>query len=290
VSIEPTVALPGQPRTIVVTGGGGQLAQALARRGVAERVICLSRRQLDVSQPEAVATIADLRPDLVVNAAAFTDVDRCEDAEQLAYAVNGLGARHAALGAEAAGATLIQVSTDYVFDGAKGQPYVEDDPTHPLSVYGASKLAGEVEARRHCTRAFVARTAWLFGHGADNFVRRLLARAKDHAQLKIVRTQVGSPTYCDDLADALLALGRTEAYGTYHLVNEGHCARDVFARTILRLGGAAGVEVEGVDHFPARAVRPGYAPLFNRAAARLGILLPHWEDALARYLATPEPA
>lgn len=278
---------PERRLRVVVTGGEGQLGLALARRGAALELHCLPRRELDVSQPQAAQTIAALVPDLVVNAAAFTDVDRCEDEEQRAFAVNALGARHVAQGAEAAGAALVQVSTDYVFDGAKGQPYVEDDDPHPLSVYGASKLVGEVEARLHCRRAFIARTSWLFGHGGDNFVRRLLARAKEQHQFRFVRTQVGSPTYCDDLADAILALGRTAAYGDYHLVNEGHCSRDNFARRILDLGGFGDAVVEGVDHFPAKARRPDYAPLVNRAAARLGIVLPHWEDALQRYLRGP---
>ena len=284
---ETGAAGPARRLRVVVTGGDGQLGQALARRGAAYDLHCLPRRDLDVSRPEAAAAIAALAPDLVVNAAAFTDVDRCEDEEQLAFTVNALGARYVAQGAEEAGAALVQVSTDYVFDGEKGEPYVEDDATHPLSVYGASKLAGEVEARRHCRRVFVARTAWLFGHGGDNFVRRLLARAKEQRQFRFVRTQVGSPTYCDDLADAILALGHTQAYGDYHLVNEGHCSRDSFARRILDLGGFRDAVVEGVDHFPAKACRPDFAPLLNRAAARLGIVLPHWEDALLRYLRGP---
>lgn len=289
VSKEPTAAPDGRPLTIVVTGGRGQLGQALARRGAAHRILCLGSEQLDITSAAAPAAIADLRPDLVINAAALTDVDRCETEAALAYAVNDDGARHAALGAEAAGAALVQVSTDYVFDGRKGEPYVEDDAPQPLSVYGASKLAGEIAARERCSRTFVARTAWLFGHGKDNFVRRVLARAKEQRHFRIVHSQVGSPTFCDDLADAILALGLTQAYGTYHLVNEGQCARDAFARAILRLGGVEGVEVEGVDDFPAAARRPTFAPLRNRAGARLGIVLPPWEDALARYLAA-DPA
>jgi dTDP-4-dehydrorhamnose reductase len=271
---------------ILITGGRGQLGRAFASLAGQHELMVMGRRDLDVSKLEARDRVAELRPDLVVNAAAYTDVDGCEADPDRAYRINALGARNLALGSEKAGAALVQVSTDYVFDGRKGEPYSEFDETAPISVYGASKRAGEIEAARICRRTFVARTAWLFGAGGSNFVTRMLELAEERPQLEVVQNEVGCPTHCADLARAILALAETDAYGTYHLVSEGWCSRYAFARAILDAAGKPDYPIIPVDHFSRSAATPAFAPLRNFSAAELGIRLPAWQDALANFLAS----
>lgn len=271
---------------ILIAGGSGQLGRAIARRaGDEHEVLPLGRAALDVADVACVEIIAGHRPDLVINAAAMTDVDGCEKDPDEAYRVNALGARNAALGAERAGAALLHVSTDFVFDGRKGAPYWEFDATNPISVYGASKEAGEALVRQACRRAYVVRTAWLYGLGGRNFVTTILRLAEEGRPMRVVDNEVGNPTFCDDLAEALLALVATGAYGLYHLAGEGACSRFDFALAILEAVGRTEVTVEPVDHFPRVATPPGYAPLRNFAAAELGVRLPPWREGLRRYVA-----
>ena len=269
---------------ILITGGGGQLGRALKRLATQHEVLAPARSELDIAAPAARDLVAAARPDLVINAAACTDVDGCEHDPDLAFRINALGARYVALGAERAGAALVQVSTDFVFDGRKGAPYLEFDATAPLSVYGASKLAGEAAAREACSRSFVARTAWLYGLGGRSFVTSMLDLAERRPRLEVVEHEVGCPTFCDDLAAAILRLVETDVPGTYHLVNDGWCSRHDFARAILDEAGRPDYPIDAVDHFPRVAETPGYAPLRNFAAAELGVVLPGWRDALGRFL------
>lgn len=268
---------------VLITGAHGQLGRALARRAKGHTVLALGRRELDVADLAARDAIAAASPDVVINAAAMTNVDGCENDPDGAYRINALGARNVALGAAAAGADLVQVSTDYVFDGTKTEPYWEFDAPAPTSVYGASKLAGEVLVRAVHARAYIVRSAWLYGLGGSNFVTRILRLADERPQLDVVNTEVGSPTFCDDLAEGILALVQTGAYGTYHLANEGACSRFEFAQAILEEAGRADYPIRPADHFPRRARPPAYAPLRNFAAAELGVRLPPWRDALRRY-------
>jgi len=269
---------------IVITGADGQLGQALVRRADGFDVVALGIQDLDVRDIAARDAVAALRPDVVINCAAITDVDGCETDPDEAFAVNALGARNVALGAAAAGSALVQVSTDYVFDGKKGEAYWEFDLPCPINAYGASKLQGERLASAVCRRVYVARSAWLYGLGGNNFVSRILALAASRPSLTIVDNEFGSPTFCDDLADALLALVGTGAYGTYHLVGDGVCSRYHFARTILDHAGLADYPLTPVDHFPRAARPPAYAPLRNFAAARLGIRLDPWQDGFSRFV------
>jgi len=271
------------PLRIFIAGADGQLGRALRRRAVGHTLICHGRDGLDVADIAARDAIAAAEPDVVVNAAALTDVDGCERDPEAAYRVNALGARNVALGAARAGADLVQISTDYVFDGTKGEAYWEFDRPGPISVYGASKLAGEELAQRVHDRVYIARTAWLYGLGGRNFVTRILNLAADRPSLEVVDTEVGNPTFCDDLADAIVALARTGAYGVHHLVSEGHCSRHAFARAILDLAGRPGYPIAPVPSFPRPARRPGYAPLVNFAAAQVGVRLPPWREGLARF-------
>ncbi len=268
---------------IMIIGAGGQLGRALQRRAVGHTLILHGRDSLDISDLRAREVIAATEPDVVINAAAATDVDGCESNPEAAYRVNALGARNVALGAARAGADLVQISTDFVFDGAKGEPYWEFDRTDPISVYGASKLAGEELVRTVHDRVYIARTAWLYGVGGRSFVTRILELATTRPKLEVVDTEIGNPTFCDDLADAILALVTTGAFGVYHLVNEGACTRHAFARAILALAGRPDYPIHAVDHFSRPARRPANAALRNFAAAELGIRLPPWRDGLARF-------
>ncbi|RIL11429.1 dTDP-4-dehydrorhamnose reductase [bacterium] len=275
---------------ILIVGAGGQLGRALRRRALGRAdlarghgVVACGRGEMDVTDLGVRDAIAAAEPDVVINAAAMTDVDGCERDPDEAFRVNALGARNVALGAALAGADLVHISTDFVFDGGKGDAYWEFDRTAPISVYGASKLAGEEWVGRVHDRVYIARTAWLYGIGGRNFVTRILDLAAERPSLEVVDNEVGNPTFCDDLADAVLALVHTRAYGICHLVNEGACSRHAFARAILDLAGRPDYPIHPVDHYPRLARAPSYAPLRNFAAAQAGVRLPPWQDGLARY-------
>ncbi len=270
---------------ILITGARGQLGTALQRCAGSHTVVALDRASCDVTDVAVAGAIADHHPQLVINAAAMTDVDGCEMQPEAAYRVNGLGARNVALGAARCGAELVQVSTEYVFDGTKGQAYWEFDRPAPISVYGASKLAGEELAFAVHARTYIARTSWLYGLGGEHFVNKILTLTRDRPELSVVDNEVGSPTFCDDLAAAILALAATGAYGIYHLANEGACSRYEFAQAILDIAGRPDYPVQPTHYYRRLARPPAFAPLRNFAAAELGVRLPPWRDALERYLA-----
>ncbi len=268
---------------ILILGADGQLGRAIARRAIGHDVVAAPRTRIDVTRPDASDAVAAVRADVVVNAAAFTDVDRCEREPEAAFGGNAVGAWRAASGAAASGAAFVQVSTDYVFDGRKGAPYVEDDAPAPISVYGASKLAGEHLVRAVQPAHYVVRTAWLYGLGGRGFVQRMLALSGERDRLAVVDNEVGNPTFCDDLADGILALVATGTYGTYHLTNEGSCSRWDLARAALDRAGRRDFPIDRAAAFPRLARPPAYAPLANRAAAALGIRLPAWESGLEAF-------
>jgi dTDP-4-dehydrorhamnose reductase len=276
---------------VLVAGARGQLGRALARAAAraGHEYAGADLPELDVTDRTAVlAWAARQRPDVIVNAAAFTAVDAAEVHEAEALAVNGTAVGHLAEAADAAGALLVQLSTDYVFDGECERPYREDDPVNPLSAYGRTKLEGEraaAGARRH----LVARTAWLFGEGS-NFVGAILRQlAAGREELCVVADQEGCPTYAEDLAGALLALAAGGARGTVHVVNDGSASWYELAREIVRLRGAAARVVPvATAEFPRPARRPRRGVLdAARLSALVGAPLPPWQDALARYLAAP---
>lgn len=275
---------------VVVLGANGQLGRALTRRlpRLGHDILPLGRAEADVADPTVVEAVAALAPDAVVNAAAMTNVDGAERDPATAYRVNGAGAENAARAAARVGAVLVQVSTDYVFDGQGGAPYAEDALTNPISVYGASKLDGERRALAAWDRVQVARTAWLYGLGGRNFVTRIVQLADERGALSVVTTESGNPTFCDDLADAIGRLITLPHYGIFHLVNEGYASRYEFARAILALAGRD-VSITPVESFARAAKPPAFAPLVNARAAALGVTLRPWQDALAAYIAA-EPA
>ena len=224
------------PMKILVTGAGGMLGQDVVR--AAERaeheVRGLARAQLDITDAAAVEqAIADFRPAVVINCAAWTDVDGAEAAEEQATAVNAAGARNVAAAADAVKAKVVYVSTDFVFDGEKSEPYVESDEPAPLSAYGHGKLAGETETAAANARSFIVRSAWLFGAGGRNFVETMLQLAADLGEVLVVRDQVGSPTYTGHLAQGIVRLIEREEYGIHHIAAAGHCSRYEQAREIF---------------------------------------------------------
>lgn len=271
---------------IAITGAGGQLGRALQARLHGEHeVLPLTHAQLDISNLATVLdTIAAFRPAVVLHSAAHTNVDGCETEPEVAYRVNALGTRNVAVAAARAGASLVYVSTNYVFDGAAAEPYHEWSATSPLSHYGASKLAGEGYARDLSGgRYYIVRTAWIYAEEGRNFVRTMLRLAGEGRPLRGVDDQRAQPTYAGDLAIAIAGLITTPAYGHYHLTNAGAATPYDWAREALRLAGKGDVPIEPI---PASAfARPARPPvngrLHNWAGAAIGITLRPWQEALA---------
>jgi len=274
---------------VLITGVHGQLGRALA--GVCtKRGVDFEGRDidtLDVGDAAAVTGwIEGSKPYAVINCAAFTAVDDCESDEHSALRVNGTAVGHIAKACNTVGARLVQISTDYVFAGNSGRPYREDDPVAPISAYGRTKLRGEelaVDARHH----LVVRTAWLYGYGGRNFVEAIRGKIDSGASsLKVVADQLGSPTFCDDLAEAVLDLMKADIDGVVHAVNTGETTWHGFAVAIASLLGKD-VEVLRVKtgESPRPAPRPAYSVLnTSRLSGALGRSMPPWEDALERYL------
>ena len=268
---------------VLVTGSGGQLGLDLAELlpGRGHEAVALSRRELDISDSEAVdGALGEHEPEVVVNAAAFTNVDRCETETEAAYAVNALGPRNLARACEKRGASLLHVSTNYVFDGGQERPYEPFDAARPISAYGRTKLAGEEYVMRLTNRWTVVRTAGVYGRG-HNFVRTMLRVAGERDVLKVKDDEFVSPTHARDLAEGIAGIIEEEGYGLYHLTNAGSCSWYEFTREILRL---SGVETEIVpipgSEYPLPAARPANGVLSSLG----GPTLRPWQEALADYL------
>ena len=225
-------------------------------------------------------------PDIIVNAAAFTQVDQAEDELEAAFMTNESGARNLAEIAAHHEIPIVYFSTDYVFDGTADTPYKPDDPMAPLGVYGKSKAAGEAATRKANPRHFIVRTAWLYGPGGNNFVEKILRAAASRPSLRVVEDEVGSPTHTLDLAEVTYYLARTHAFGAYHAVNSGACSRYEFAREILKLAESrTAVEPCAASEYPSKAPRPAYSVLDT---AKIEEATAHpmrsWQKALAHYM------
>jgi len=272
---------------ILVCGAGGMLGQDVVRtadrRGNA--VTPASRAELDVTDLSAVERAVErARPDVVVNCAAFTDVDGAERDRDEAMRVNAEGARNVAAAAARVGASVLYPSTDYAFDGAQERPYVEGDEPRPLSSYGTSKLAGERDTAASNPRHYVVRSSWLFGTAGRNFVETMLALGAREPQVVVVRDQVGSPTYTAHLADGLVRLLDTDAYGLHHMAAGGHCSWYDFAVAIFE---RAGLDCRVVPTTTEELGRPAPRPAWSVLATQRedAIQLPDWHEGLGAYLA-----
>lgn len=270
---------------ILIVGAKGMLGRDLMEilngdvRGV-------DIEEIDITSLESTRRVLlTLKPEVVVNAAAYTDVDGCETNRELAMQVNGEGVAHLALSALEVGARLVHVSTDYVFDGTKGTPWLEDDPVNPLSVYGESKLAGEMNARI-VPDHLIVRTQWLYGLNGKNFVETMLRLAGEKKELSVVDDQTGSPTWTVDLALAIKSLIDKGCRGTYHAANTGFCSWNGFARAIFE---EAGLDIKVNPMTTPELGRPAARPLYSaldcgKLVADTGFQPEPWREALKKYL------
>jgi dTDP-4-dehydrorhamnose reductase len=256
----------------------------LAATNAGHQVSAQGHNELDVTDADAVYARADRdRPDVVINCAAWTDVDGAEESEDQAMAVSGAGAGNVAAAAAAVGAKVLYVSTDYVFDGHKESPYVEVDEPAPQSAYGRTKLAGEEATAAANRRHFIVRSSWLFGIGGRNFVETMLQLAADHGEVLVVRDQVGSPTYTWHLASGLVRLIEGSAYGIHHMAAAGACSWYDFAREIFD---QAKIECKAMSATTEMLGRPAPRPAYSALTSQRehAIKLPSWQDGLAAYL------
>ena len=273
---------------VVVTGAKGQLGSDLVEvlQGPHE-VIGLDRKECDVTDPRSKAILRTYRPDLVIHAAAYTDVDGCELDPKKAYLVNVEGTRYVIEACRALEVPLVYFSTDYVFDGTKREPYTEADPPHPINMYGQSKLKGEEEVRFLLNRFYIVRTAWLYGKIGRNFVKAILEKAQRGEALQVVNDQIGSPTYSRDLAQAIARLVQGSPFGTYHLTNSGSCSWYEFAHQILTMASLSEVSLKPItsQELNRPAPRPAYSVLSNAKWQRvMGHGLRSWQEALQEAL------
>ncbi len=272
---------------ITIFGATGLLGTALMREWGDDEVVGLGSSDGDIRDEKQVLLLVQrTRPDWIVLAAAYTDVDGCETHRDRAFDVNCRGAVNVARAAKQHGARLLFISTDYVFDGTKTTPYATGDPRSPRSVYGQSKAEAEVQIGEILPQCCVARTSWLFGPGGKCFPETILKLAKTRPQLEVVGDQQGSPTYSVDLARALVQLCRQGASGIVHVTNRGECSWCEFAREIVAQAGLDTMVLETTsDRFARPAERPKYSVLSPESLQKYGIALPDWRDGLQRYLA-----
>lgn len=274
---------------ILVTGANGQLGnemRTLSAENQQHTYFFTDVQELDICNEQAVrAFVAGNQIDVIVNCAAYTAVDKAEDNAELCDMLNHIAPGYLAAAAEACGAAMIQVSTDYVFDGTAHIPYTEDVPTCPASVYGSTKLAGEQKVMELCSRAMIIRTAWLYSIYGNNFVKTMIRLGREREALGVVFDQIGTPTYANDLARAILAaINQGIVPGIYHFSNEGVCSWYDFTVAIHRMAGITSCKVSPLhtDEYPAKAPRPQYSVLDKTKIKKtFGIEIRHWEKSLA---------
>jgi dTDP-4-dehydrorhamnose reductase len=286
---------------VAVIGANGQLGRDVCDvfLSAQHQVFPLTHSELELDSQESVLhALEGLRADVVVNTAAFHNVEKCESEPGRAFAVNAIGARNVAAATEKLNAALVHISTDYVFDGAKNVPYIEDDAPFPLSVYGNSKLAGEYFVRCSNPRHFVLRVSAIYGRspcrakGGLNFVENMLKLAKERDQLRVVNDEFVSPTPTAEIARQVAAVSATQEYGLYHATTEGSCSWYEFAQAIFELTGTR-VKLDPAlpGEFSAKVRRPKYSVLENAALKRKGLnVFSHWRQGLEAYLASRSAA
>ncbi|TAJ24745.1 MAG: dTDP-4-dehydrorhamnose reductase [Nitrospirae bacterium] len=270
---------------ILITGADGQLGCELQRVLSGYDLVLGLWPDFDLLKAEAERVILEAKPDVVIHAAAYTDVEKAEQEPDMAMAVNAEGTERVARAAAKSGARLIVLSTDYVFDGRKRLPYEETDFPNPLNAYGRSKLEGERRALARCPNTLIVRTSWLYGLHGKNFVKTIMRLAGEQPELRVVADQRGAPTHAGDLASALAEVLGTDLCGVVHATGSGDCTWYEFACTIVSLAGlSATVHPITTEEAHRAASRPPYTVLANRVLAKAGITLPHWKDALARFV------
>jgi dTDP-4-dehydrorhamnose reductase len=285
-----------EPETAMITGAGGLLGRNMAARLAASgwRVVSFPHALLDITDEEGVLRAVErIHPGILINCAATADVDRCEVDSEWAYAINEKGPRFLARACRQFGADIVQVSTDYVFDGSKEGFYTQEDEARPLSVYGRSKLAGEVAVREEADRSYVVRTSWLFGSGGKNFGSRVIEYARKGAPLKGVIDQTSIPTYAADLAERIEEIVRLGAHGLYQVTSSGPTTWYEFARTALELAGLGDVQIEPVNRadLNQKAPRPNNTAMQCLLSEKLGLEpLRHWREALVEFVREYYPA
>lgn len=286
---------------LLVTGGNGQLANQihfiidkceselgnLDKTYVNAEVKYLSSSELDITNANSVLSLVEgFKPDIIINCAAYTNVDKCESDMDNAFKVNALGPRNLAMAAEKIGAKLIHVSTDYVFNGIGDVPFKEYDICEPVSVYGKTKLLGEQYVREQCSKYFIVRTSWLYGKQGKNFVYTIISAAKERGHLDVVDDQRGNPTNAEDLAHHILKLALTEEYGVYHCTGIGECSWYDFACKIVEYAGIdCTVSKTTSDKLTRAAKRPSYSSLDNMMLrCTVGDEMRQWGEALEAFI------
>ena len=272
---------------ILITGSNGMLGHDLANALEGHELILTTSKTLDITDKDhTIEFICDAEPDIVINSAAYTDVDGCEENHDLAYAVNGEGVRNLAMACREIDCPLVHISTDYVFDGSATEPIAEDGEIGPISIYGKSKLQGEEAIQEILDKYFIIRTAWLYGLNGKNFPKTMLELAESHSEITVVYDEVGTPTYTPDLAYGISELIETDRYGIYHLTNSGSCSWCEFARYIFEVAGKdVNVIPVTASEFARPAPRPSYSVLDNRNWVENGFEpLRDYKEAVKEYI------
>ena len=270
---------------ILITGANGQLGWELQRTFASHELMSMDLPIFDLTKPSCEEQVSSAQPDVVIHAAAYTNVDSAERQPDLAMAVNAQGTEWVARGAAQAKARLIYISTDYVFDGLKRTPYLEGDRANPLNLYGKSKLEGERRALLHCPNALVVRTSWLYGAHGKNFVKTMMRLAKEQPELRVVADQRGCPTYAADLAEALVQVLTLDLRGIVHATGAGDCTWYELASAIVSaMERQTPVHPITTGEAGRRAARPGYSVLANFVLKQSGITLPHWRNSLVQFV------
>jgi len=274
---------------ILIVGGRGMLGTDLMEAfSSVHDTTGIDFTELDITRLEQChAKLQEFRADVVLNAAAFTQVDACESREREAFLVNGHGAGNLAIAAASSGAMLVHYSTDYVFDGQKETAYVEEDLPNPQNVYGKSKLLGETLIREHCPNHLILRTSWLFGPNGNNFVRTIVNAARKGNPLRVVNDQKGSPSYSKDLAAHTLRMIAAGCRSTYHVTNSGYCTWYELASEAVAWAGMQSIPIAPVSssEFPRPALRPANSVLANAHLQRDGLpLMRPWQAAIREYV------
>ncbi len=277
---------------ILITGAQGQLGHALQQALSGEDLVLKDLPEFDLTRPDSEAQIVAARPSVILHVGAYTNVDGAEREPDRAMLVNAQGTIMVARAAAALNARLIYLSTDYVFDGTKATPYLEEDMPHPINAYGQSKREGEIAALAGCPNTLVVRTAWLYGHAGNNFVKTIMRLATEKPFLDVVGDQRGCPTNANDLALVLKDLVKSDLRGICHVTNTGDCTWHEFAEAIVhRMDLSIPVRPITTAQAGRLARRPAYSVLASGRLALVRALLPHWQDALARFMKeAPHPA